>query len=231
MKTCLLVFLCSLIVLTARSQDFATVYKPGDFLYVHAASGLMLRERPNAQAKSLTVVKLGEKVQVVADTQPPVAFKSAGVPGHWAKVKYNNAIGYQFDGFLSRYPPFKSDNEQEPGESMAVYLKKIFKVKTEQTKSPERPDDYSLWDAIEFENGAHFEVSGGSSYRIDANFPAKIFSFHEAFLLGRDGWPWLSIGEGCLYEEDGILCEAAAPQYLRISRYQGIVTLSWYVSD
>ena len=91
--------------LTAQESRF----KEGETINVWAASGLNMRDKPDAKAAKVATIPYGAKVSV----QPNIGikipfeieeFKGFTVKGYWLLVKYGNTEGFVFDGFLSRLP-------------------------------------------------------------------------------------------------------------------------------
>ncbi len=228
----LMSLLVTAVVSRAQYPAFSTIYNPGGYLTVHATAGLSLREKPDVSSKVIEVIKLGEKVQVMDDPNEKVPYSSTGVPGHWVKVNYYGKIGYQFDGFLSRFPVFTGQNTMEPGGDIATYLKTLYQVKKEIAMPQGEHSNARIWHEIWFTNGIHFLEKSEGSYDIEIDFPSKWFSYHEAFLLGREVWPFEFAEGNCPYNDQRILCEMAKPQYLSIQRMSADTTnFSWYVSD
>ena len=112
--------------LTAQQSRF----KENETLNVWAASGLNMRDKPEAKSTKVATIPYGARVTV----QPNIGikipfeveeFKGFTVKGYWLLVKYGNTEGFVFDGFLSRLPaPNKADTLDIEG-----YLdKKIEKI-------------------------------------------------------------------------------------------------------
>ena len=112
MKFLKLLLLITTINLTAQTSRF----KDNETLNVWAASGLNMRDKPEAKATKIATIPYGAKVSV----QPNIGlkipfeveeFKGFIVKGYWLLVKYGNTEGFVFDGFLSRLPaPSLTDN-------------------------------------------------------------------------------------------------------------------------
>lgn len=84
-------------------------YSINDELYVHAPSGLKLRNVPDGET-ILATVPFGAKLKVVEARNTTTATKVVdGLNGRWAKVSYNGKTGYIFDGYLSFLPTPKED--------------------------------------------------------------------------------------------------------------------------
>ena len=204
---------------------FSNYYSPGTKLYVYAEAGLSLRQAPSPTATVLMVVKFGETVQVLTDTGPKVPFISTGVTGHWVKVNYGGKTGYQFDGFLSRYPPIV---KSERGEKVANYLISLFKV-TKELNTIATDSSHAKY-TIDFENGIHYEAMPQSIFMISVKFPEKTLSYHEVFLMSRLGWNYC-YQAGCPYAEPSMLCENTKPEYLRLQLVDHNYELTWFISE
>lgn len=116
----MLFVLLQIIELLAQESRF----KEGETLNVWAASGLNMRDKPDAKAAKVSTIPYGAKVFV----QPNIGlkipfeveeFKGFMVKGYWLLVKYGNTEGFVFDGFLSRLPAPKP-REQDIG--IEIYL-------------------------------------------------------------------------------------------------------------
>jgi Bacterial SH3 domain len=98
--------------LNAQSSRF----KENETLNVWAASGLNMRDKPDAKSAKIATIPYGVKVTV----QPNIGikipfeveeFKGFTVKGYWLLVKYGDTEGFVFDGFLSKLPaPIKNDS-------------------------------------------------------------------------------------------------------------------------
>ncbi len=127
MKTTPLHLINTLLLLTCFPLQ-AQEYLNGDTLYVWAKSGLNLRSAPSIEAAVIQTIPYGQPVEVITrgdilDKQyrvkiiDAVKFNDEMQPdytlqGYWAEVNYAGKTGYVFDGFLSRYKPFKKVDER-----------------------------------------------------------------------------------------------------------------------
>ncbi len=201
----LLTLLLLNLTVSAQSNKFTKVYSPGSNLYVYSEGGLSIREKPDAKAMLISVVKFGEKVEVLPDQGTRVSFTSTAVPGTWVKVKQGDKQGYMFDGFLSRFAPMPvSDGDPSHFQN---YLKLQFKIKSENNTPPEK-EKYYAYQKMTFENGVDYSwvgTEGGSS--IDTTFPTVAFTFQEVFLLARLVYPeFFPTAAPCAYKEDSMDC-------------------------
>ncbi len=89
-------------------------YAINDTMYVYAFNGLNIREQQNMNAKVIKKIEFGQKVQIleIPENAYDNAIEIENIKGNWLLVKYNNTIGYAFDGYLSKLPntPFPSTN-------------------------------------------------------------------------------------------------------------------------
>lgn len=112
--------------ITAQESRF----KEDETLNVWAASGLNMRDKPDAKAAKVATIPYGAKVSVQPNIGVKIPFeieefKGFTVKGYWLLVKYGDTEGFVFDGFLSRLPaPNLNDKE-----GMEAYFdKKIGKI-------------------------------------------------------------------------------------------------------
>ena len=100
----------------------ATMYQPGDSMYVWAKSGLKMRVSPDLKGDKILTIPYGTKVKidsyqeelpavkirvVKAQKIEGMEYKSFYLKGHWCRVSYLDTIGYIFDGYLSKMPTFE----------------------------------------------------------------------------------------------------------------------------
>lgn len=99
----------------------ATLYQPGDSMYVWAKSGLKMRIEPSLKGDKILTIPYGTKVKidsykeelpevkvrvVKAQKIDGMEYKSFYLKGHWCRVNYLGTEGYIFDGYLSKLPTF-----------------------------------------------------------------------------------------------------------------------------
>ncbi|HMU02743.1 MAG TPA: SH3 domain-containing protein, partial [Saprospiraceae bacterium] len=103
-----LLLISSQMKLVSQSINYAI----NDTMYVYAFNGLNIREQQNMKAKVIEKIDFGQKVEIIGIAENPndniIVIES--LKGNWVRVKYNNMIGYAFDGYLSKLPntPFPS---------------------------------------------------------------------------------------------------------------------------
>lgn len=121
--------------------------------YIWAKSGLSLRESPDKNAEKITTIPYRNKVTFISyasESYTITEFDGFEYTTNWAKVSYNNQIGYAFAGYLSIIkPPKISENYQ-----LLEYLDDCFTKTGESTHS-------------EFENTI---TSGRISYKEGINY-------------------------------------------------------------
>lgn len=109
MKGIIGIFALLLVNLSAFGNTASNI-EPG--LKVMAKSGLKLRLSPNLDSPVIDVVKYGSSLEKVEDFEPMLTpIKIDWVEGQWIKVKYNNQVGFVFDGFISSLSAPMEDDE------------------------------------------------------------------------------------------------------------------------
>jgi len=108
--------------------------------YIWAKSGLSLREAPNTNAEKLTTIPYSGKVSFISyaydyKTFTVTEFRGFQYTAYWAKVSYNNQIGYAFSGYLSLIKPPKINKRYSITEYLNnSFTKLIVNLKTVKTK-------------------------------------------------------------------------------------------------
>lgn len=97
-------------------------YTTNDELFVHAPSGLKLRNVADGETV-LATVPFGAKLKVLEPRKITSPKTVDGLKGYWAKVSYEGKTGYIFDGYLSFLPTPAAGCA-----SLYDYCKKYFKV-------------------------------------------------------------------------------------------------------
>jgi hypothetical protein len=182
--------------LSATQLSAITNYQAGDKLYVHAANGLVLRDKPDPNGQKRTTIAVGEQVTVLKEDlkSKPYAtseFKGYEIKGFWVKVSYGkDQTGYVFDGYLSKY---KAPSRIEPKGAQAdytlpeQYLLAHTKVKGKRIELPKPNNQYGHY-RQRFENGAEVEANmgeGGSQYILKFD---KFTSLEEGYLIAKSLW-------------------------------------------
>ncbi len=74
--------------------------------WVWSSDGVILRDAPAKNGKSLALIPRGEEIETFsAAAAPPVADTVSGEAGHWVKANVKGKSGWVFDVFLSSPPP------------------------------------------------------------------------------------------------------------------------------
>lgn len=132
-----------LIVLNVAAAQGAVRFNKGDNVNVWVLKGVKLYNSPNIKSTTTVTIPYGVSVEVLS-TETDLLGASQGkitnditpVPitlnGHWVKVKFGQKEGYVFDGYLSRMPCLKLDENGYP-EEVDKYIKRNYKGYTKKT--------------------------------------------------------------------------------------------------
>ncbi|MBC7774682.1 MAG: SH3 domain-containing protein [Phycisphaerae bacterium] len=179
-------------------QSFALgigVYNPGDELFVHAGSGLVLRKTPDPKGERILALNHGDAVKVLKTdfkkkSHSVVEFKGFTIKGFWVKVSTaGGKEGYVFDGYLSKLrAPITIVDDANSGYSIAeFYLLGQSEKKGERIDLPKSDTRYERYKQL-FKNGSAAETDsgeGGSSQKITFQ---KGITLEEAYLIGKVLW-------------------------------------------
>jgi len=190
--------LLSLVVALFFFQSFAFgigVYNPGDELFVHAGSGLMLRNTPDPKGERILTLNPGDPVKILKTDfkkKPYVVteFKGFSIKGFWVKVSTaGGKEGYVFDGYLSKLrAPVTIVDDASSGYSIAeFYLLGQSGKKGGRVDLPKSDTRYERYKQL-FKNGSEAELDsgeGGSSQKITFQ---KGITLEEAYLIGKALW-------------------------------------------
>lgn len=194
----------------SQVKRLASVYQPGSQLYVSVYAGLSLRDAPSMSGKVLTVVKFAEPVAVIPDAGKPVPITNSGIPGQWVKVKYKDLTGYQFDGFLSRFPPMNQYMDIRGYGEFQEYLKGQFKVASYKYTEQDTVNGGPYSDDYTFTNGITYRRSGSEYAFTKVAFPASVITFQEVYFMARSAYPSVFYGKEdgpCDYKEGNMECK------------------------
>jgi len=100
-------------------------------LYV-LSNTLSLRNKPSLKSKRLNVIKYSSYVFAAKTQGIPKKLTVTGIRGQWLKVRFNNQIGYVFDGFISTYPA-PSLSSKSLKKYVNRYFRKIGNIKTRRS--------------------------------------------------------------------------------------------------
>lgn len=182
-------------------QDAGGQTTAGDSLWNWAVSGLKLKERPAVNSKRIAGIPFGEKVRVVEDTVPAVAFvqltcksrpekQCFSLKGNWLKVEYAGKTGYVFDFYLSSFPVLGLTKAVHSGEQegpndfdrLKFYIKKNFGlggIKKYKDKEEAEHVIANFGRDIEMKRRFH----GHDFEEIELRLPG--WKFNEAYLLAN----------------------------------------------
>ena len=205
-----LVILCSVGKVQAQSLDFSKLYKAGVTLYVVAADGLMMNEKPGMNATKIKMFPYGSQVVVQKDSHSQGVALIDNISGHWVRVKSDSAMGYMFDGYLSRWLPVSER------EALKSYLDKISRIRTTDKKSPQASiRDY---EKITYENGLSYEsriFETGSIQSIA--IPQNLITLRETYLLAISLFPSYK-NTICKYDPAGMRCSDGSDRLLTVRK-------------
>ncbi|GAB3659396.1 hypothetical protein GCM10028791_32820 [Echinicola sediminis] len=108
-KACLLLF-SLLLCLGLSAKDF----KAGTSVYVINYLGTELKSRPSENARTISSLVPGERLEILHSTQKSASQKvhmQLELTGTWLEVKRKDQSGYVFSGDLSDIPPSLSPNQ------------------------------------------------------------------------------------------------------------------------
>lgn len=172
------VLLIAVYLLSINSLWAVKSYSYGDVLYV-IGNNVNFRAEPNANSKVLTQLRKGELVNTLqtkydksGDTglsKDTSSWKSA-ITGKWAKVKYDDQVGYVFDAYLSAY-------------DFGDFLNSRFCFSRDTITVP----SYQTYTRTIYINGVIVENGLGMEWGKETFFIPD-FSFEEAVLLLKPGW-------------------------------------------
>ncbi|WP_299209677.1 hypothetical protein [uncultured Dokdonia sp.] len=113
--------------------------------YVNATSGLSLRSGTNLRSKKILTLPYGAQVKHLS-SPAHTTMTVSGITGNMIEVVYQGAVGFVFDGYLTRLAP------PQDGESVEGYAKRIstkdHAVQVTKTKNP-KGEGYGMTTRIE----------------------------------------------------------------------------------
>lgn len=163
-------------------------------LYVHAASGVVLRKTPDKSGEKIaTLPRDGKSLSVLAPAEAGNQFTAEqcgdfSVKGGWVKIKTSGGqTGYAFQGYLSKYPPVLDQNfgDRSPVER---FYSAVSPFKGQRVALPEAEDLVEGY-RQDFEDGAWYKFEafeGGSTAVLSA--PKGVMSIQEAMVIFRPLW-------------------------------------------
>lgn len=81
------------------STIFFACSKSDQTRWVDANAGLRLRMEPSTESQQIDLIPDGEKVVLLKENKNEVMINNK--TGHWVQIKWNDKIGWAFDGFLT----------------------------------------------------------------------------------------------------------------------------------
>ncbi|MBP6237556.1 MAG: SH3 domain-containing protein [Saprospiraceae bacterium] len=84
-------------------------YSNGDIVYVISETGLNLRAEKNVNSQVVKLISTGRKLRILESDSITNLTSINNIKGSWVKVMdyLDSSIGFVFDYYLSKYPPFK----------------------------------------------------------------------------------------------------------------------------
>lgn len=163
--------------------------------YNLAEKGLNLRESPSIWGTHLALIPFGEQVAIVGDCEtPPLGtpvevqeMEDFIISGNWKKVRYQDQIGYVFEGYLSKFPAPALANNEPISEDR--FLDEIiggtseqYNVLTEQDPNTEHEHTYGY--EQKYNRGIH-KIVRLEEFRGTTELIIPNISLREAYLISR----------------------------------------------
>lgn len=79
-------------------------FEKGTIVYVHADTGLYLRDKPGTSTNKLFKIPYGDPVVVMSPPDARHRVSVDNIAGVWLHLKHKITEGYAFSGYLSRFP-------------------------------------------------------------------------------------------------------------------------------
>ncbi len=158
------------------SPIFGQRFAKGDRVFVWNDAVLMYEE-PDTNSNLLLTIEMGDSMRVrdvlVYKMMAIGVLKSFDVAGNWIKVvaetEEQNAEGWVFDGFLSKFPtPFIVEGEDAAGEDAIYGISSYLNLKVGREG---KPRDIQIWDKTNSESIR--PIQQGEKYEEDAVYSYK----------------------------------------------------------
>ena len=151
MKT-LLIALVTVIATSGMAQDNPK------YMNVMAVNGLNMRSKPEADARIVTKVAYGKRVEILEQTK--VQLQLGWVTDNWYKVKYRGREGFIYGGYLSELKAPLDMQTQRMSDLLPLYATQSFKPngKPIETIETNRRGDTLKHTLVKFENGVELEL-------------------------------------------------------------------------
>ena len=148
----LLIALATVIPSTGTAQDNPK------FMNVMAVNGLNMRSKPEADARIVTKVVHGKRVEILAQTK--VQLQLGWITDTWYKVKYRGREGFIYGGYLSVLSAPVDLLAQRMSDLLPLYATRSFKPVSEpiETIETNRRGDTLKHTLVKFENGVELEL-------------------------------------------------------------------------
>jgi hypothetical protein len=128
------------------------------FMNVMAVNGLNMRSKPEADARIVTKVAYGKRVEVLEKSK--VTLKLGWVTDNWYKVKYRGREGYIYGGYMSELNPPVNLSAQRLSDLLPLYASKNFSIDGEpiETLEVSGAGDTLKHTLVKFISGVELEV-------------------------------------------------------------------------
>ncbi|MDP6907861.1 MAG: SH3 domain-containing protein [Flavobacteriales bacterium] len=123
------------ILIAACTMQTAAQDNP-KYLNVLATNGLNMRSKPETNARIITKVPFGKRVEVMEKTK--AALQLGWIKDHWYRVQFRGREGYIFGGYLSELPAPKTvDNTTMLPDLLVSYCRSAFSTEVKPVSSIE----------------------------------------------------------------------------------------------
>mgnify|MGYP006161725589 FL=1 len=218
MRLMIKLLLMLIITLTYSSVTHAAEnYKKGDKLFVANFNGLNLRKSKSLDSKILINLNYNSKIEIVDDSLllNPIGLWVKGIIenkqiklyGHWVKIKYENHVGYVFDGMLTKFYDTKSGDWFNYAD---VFGKPKVEVMKKMTK-PIKGIKYPIETTIKHYSNYLIEEETAFDGCWDFKQTFKNISFNEVY--------WLIVKD---------MIGADAVQEIKLQKTQNSIVLTYY---
>lgn len=148
----LLIALATVIASTGMAQDNPK------FMNVMAVNGLNMRSKPEADARIVTKVAYGKRVEILEQTK--VQLQLGWITDNWYKVKYRGREGFIYGGYLSELKAPLELQAKQLSDLLPLYATQSFKPdgKPVETIETNRRGDTLKHTLVRFENGVELEL-------------------------------------------------------------------------
>ena len=214
------------------------VYQPGDELFVHAGSGLLLRKTPTQKGERILTLNASDAVTVLKTNfkKKPfsvVDFKGYRIRGFWVRVRTaDGKEGYVFDGYLSKYraPITIVDDSGSAYSTAEFYLLANAEKQGERVVLPKGPNRYEHYKQL-FKNGAAAEIDHGEGGSAQKIIFQKGITLEEGYLIGKALWlKDMKLKSAISKGKITVTSEDEAYQ-IEVSSLNGYTVLNMFIAD